>query len=977
MNLRRLLTVAPLALFGAHLGFAGEDLLPGIEPASPVGTQAAAPAPLPAQAPNAAAPEADSAGVLRLGNGGFVAGEPLESRDPKLLRWKSPAFSAPLEFDASAVETIDRPLPKVIPSPVGEFRFELAGGDQLFGTLVGLDDKNAELDITGLGRLSVDRAHLRRIARRSGRDDVVFAGPRGLDAWKQTATDPPWRDDAGQIVTDVPGAELRGEIGLPDRAAVEIELSWKTKADFVIALGSDEDSKNLAKAFRFEVWDGDLVVERENNEKADLALLRPLGANNGAGRMHLIAYLDQTRGRLLVTSTDGRTLADLTVPPSVTPPAPVAQDRRRAVRFAQNVEAKSPPAMAPTKSPIGSLITLRNVSGDMRLERLIVTRWDGTTPSEARADSSRIHRTDGSVAYGSVVRFDPESRTFLLRGESGEVRVPVSAISDVYLPGAGEDGPRDLRIVYADGTRISGKRRTTGPQGVELTIPGIAEPVKVPTAPVRSIAVLDRAQIDPPKVGRRGVLQGSGLLLPGRIVDGNATPDAAPVAWQADGARSAVPVVYGFSGKVDYRDRRTPTPTAPAASTNEALGGRRLRLAVDRLAAQIPAPPVRGPVRLALHLRSGDIIPCRVVGIDEQGVSIEAPNLAATKVPHAKIKAIELAGLDANPIKLTKAKLDRLLTVPRMQRDSPPTQLIRSVNGDFLRGRIVSMDANRLEVEVRLETKTIPRDRVARIVWFHADETDPSKKPAQPVGPAAAPQGLRVQAVRADGVRLTFRAESVRDGVVSGESDVVGKCSASVTEILELLMGGAIEAASTEMAYGRWILQNAPDPKFVNADGSGSGSGPDGTESAMVGKPAPDFKLPLLDGKPFQLSALKGQVVVLDFWATWCGPCMQTMPQVERVTKEFADRGVRLVAVNLQEAPKDIKAVLTRQHLDVTVALDRDGVVAEKYNATAITQTVVIDREGNVARLYIGGGNDFDQRLREALMKLPGLEPSK
>ena len=117
-------------------------------------------------------------------------------------------------------------------------------------------------------------------------------------------------------------------------------------------------------------------------------------------------------------------------------------------------------------------------------------------------------------------------------------------------------------------------------------------------------------------------------------------------------------------------------------------------------------------------------------------------------------------------------------------------------------------------------------------------------------------------------------------------------------------------------------------------------------------------------------------MIVLDFWATWCGPCLQAMPQIDKVTHEFADKGVQLVAVNLQEGPEQIKAMLERHKLNMTVALDRDGAIAEKYGANAIPQTVVIDREGKVTRLFIGGGPHLGDQLREALQALmPGEKP--
>ena len=93
---------------------------------------------------------------------------------------------------------------------------------------------------------------------------------------------------------------------------------------------------------------------------------------------------------------------------------------------------------------------------------------------------------------------------------------------------------------------------------------------------------------------------------------------------------------------------------------------------------------------------------------------------------------------------------------------------------------------------------------------------------------------------------------------------------------------------------------------------------------------------------------------MLDFWAVLVRPCMQGMPEVDRVAKEFEDQDVEFVAVNMQEDRTTIAGALERLKIQPAVALDIDGATAEKYEVSAIPQTVIIDQNGNVARIFIG-----------------------
>ena len=138
---------------------------------------------------------------------------------------------------------------------------------------------------------------------------------------------------------------------------------------------------------------------------------------------------------------------------------------------------------------------------------------------------------------------------------------------------------------------------------------------------------------------------------------------------------------------------------------------------------------------------------------------------------------------------------------------------------------------------------------------------------------------------------------------------------------------------------------------------------------ALEGQPASDFTLETLaDAKPVRLSDLKGRVVLLDFWATWCGPCRRWLPIVEKAHRDYAAKGLSVFAVNEREPESKVRAYLGQQKLDLPVLMDRGGTVGANYRATSIPLTVVVGRDGNVMRVMVGlhEAEDLEDVLREA-----------
>lgn len=124
----------------------------------------------------------------------------------------------------------------------------------------------------------------------------------------------------------------------------------------------------------------------------------------------------------------------------------------------------------------------------------------------------------------------------------------------------------------------------------------------------------------------------------------------------------------------------------------------------------------------------------------------------------------------------------------------------------------------------------------------------------------------------------------------------------------------------------------------------------------LTDQAAPDFTLPLLTGESVSLASHRGkEVVVLDFWASWCPPCRAGLPVLDQVARDHAGQPVAFYAVNIREGKELVSAFAAENKLTLPILLDNTGLVAEDYGVTGIPQTVVIDRSGNIHVVHVGG----------------------
>jgi thiol-disulfide isomerase/thioredoxin len=168
------------------------------------------------------------------------------------------------------------------------------------------------------------------------------------------------------------------------------------------------------------------------------------------------------------------------------------------------------------------------------------------------------------------------------------------------------------------------------------------------------------------------------------------------------------------------------------------------------------------------------------------------------------------------------------------------------------------------------------------------------------------------------------------------------------------------------------------DSLFENMDEEEPEAGREADGPAtLIGKKAPAFDLSTLDESRAVVPdpKLTNAIVVLDFWATWCGPCRKALPAVVRATDAFKDKGVVFFAVNEQEQPERIREFLKKNEVTCRVALDEEGQVGNLYKVRGIPQTVIIGRDGTVQAVHVGLDPDLEARLSKELAALVEGKP--
>ena len=146
------------------------------------------------------------------------------------------------------------------------------------------------------------------------------------------------------------------------------------------------------------------------------------------------------------------------------------------------------------------------------------------------------------------------------------------------------------------------------------------------------------------------------------------------------------------------------------------------------------------------------------------------------------------------------------------------------------------------------------------------------------------------------------------------------------------------------------------------------------SQGAQIGNPAPDFQLQGLEGQPVSLNDFRGNPVLLNFWASWCGPCRMEMPFLQELyeSKQWSGKKLVILTVNLGDSPAKVAEFMQDNGLSLPVALDINQEVARRYNIRVIPMTFFVDAEGVIQNIVTGAfpnTSEIEKVLLDSIIK--------
>jgi thiol-disulfide isomerase/thioredoxin len=148
---------------------------------------------------------------------------------------------------------------------------------------------------------------------------------------------------------------------------------------------------------------------------------------------------------------------------------------------------------------------------------------------------------------------------------------------------------------------------------------------------------------------------------------------------------------------------------------------------------------------------------------------------------------------------------------------------------------------------------------------------------------------------------------------------------------------------------------------------------PSNPPSGGSGQPAPQFSLPNLDGKQVNLKDFSNKVVIIDFWATWCGPCREEIPHLNKLYEDYRGKGLEIIGISMDtDEPESIKKFTKEFRMEYTVVIGNEGVAQDFGGLLGYPTTIILDRSGKMVKRFTGFQPSFLPEMEKTLGRLLG-----
>lgn len=896
----------------------------------------------------------------------------------EFLIWQCNAFLEPMLIPWKVVDSISQNQTSdavAVFEGKPHYVIELVNGESVSGRIEGINAQRVQLSSDRYTPVEIELDRVRAILKVQPAS-VEGVGRLSVNEWKQVLPvkrkDVPdvWVSKAGSIETAIAGSSIAQTASLPLLAVIDIDVAWThSQPNWTLTVGNNLPKLEL-RVRKLEQRDElSITLLFEEESVADITTAMISSAGVESLRLKVLCDLEQGR---FVLQQNGRAIGEISSQSKVKTSQSKLENR---VRFQMTNDAPGGLILRELKVTRSPFSMTRSASVEGNQGNVI-----GNAPAGRMA---KVLLTTGASHVGGIVATQNQTSDLLLNTMNGEsIPFSVNDIDRVEYVMNGAEGQGDTSqpsgsteaseycvLQTKQGERFAGQSLQHSVDRLTLSCQSLSSPIRFSIDDISSVQFITNHDTAEGKNDQPIPMK---LVCDeahsnGKLVQADhATQEShgSGWAWRPASLSNEFVINPAMNGTIDVMRGSADSEPVDAASRNLSL---RTELYGRSLDSGEPS----------LYLTTGDSLPGKLVRLDDGMLTFTSGLFGECVLASTHVKGVRqlvYTGTD----RLDPILLKRLLTVPRMARQAPPAHLVVSRDGDMIRGNVTYIDEDLLRIEVRDEERELWMKNVAEVIWLDpppkdvSEDSPASDKPeTNAVDPAqenvarseVIEQGASCQLVMRKGCVVSVIPSKIEAGLLSGSHPLLGICNIPIDDTVQILFGNEMEKSRSASRFAKWKLRHAIDPKFVTEEAEAAS----GEASDLVGKPALDFELKSLDGKLVKLSAMRGRVVVLDFWASWCGPCRKSLPVIQRVADDFGNEPFSFYAINVDEEPNVVQGSAIVLGIANNCLLDPKGTISKAYGANAIPYTVVIDREGIVRRVFVGANDEAFGALREAI----------